>query len=202
MHLPQRDLYQQLRAEAISTRDRIAAMVRPLDQSQLHEHTEPNGWSVGQVLEHLCVADELYAAPFAALMRSARPDAGAATREWKPSFIGGLIAGGLLKPKALTSPKVFRPGPTPRNGVVEELLAREMKFVEAMDAAASFDWRALRIGSPALPSWAPKMNLGDGFRIHIVHLTRHSHQIERLVGNLSNASAARVSGPQLATSGT
>jgi hypothetical protein len=56
-----------------------------------------------------------------------------------------------------------------------------------MDDAASYDWRALRIGSPALPSWAPKMNVGDGFRIHVVHLTRHSHQIERLVGLLRSS---------------
>ena len=184
MRLPQRDLYQQLRAEAIATRERIATMVRPLDSSKLNEHPEPKGWSVGQVLEHLCIADELYEAPLAALLRSTRPDAGAPAREWKPSFIGGLIAGSLLKPKPLKGPKVFRPGPTPRPGVAEALLARETKFVKAMDDAASFDWRALRIKSPALPSWAPKMNLGDGFRIHIVHLTRHSHQIERLVGKL------------------
>jgi hypothetical protein len=184
MHLTQRDLYNQLRAEAIETRERIAALVRPLDQAKLNEHPEPNGWSVGQVLEHLCVADGRYEDPLASLMASARKDAGAPSREWKPSFIGGMIAGGLLKPKPLKSPKVFRPGPTPRNGVVKDLLAREMNFVAAMDEAALFDWQALRIHSPALPSWAPKMNLGDGFRIHIVHLTRHSHQIERLVGKL------------------
>jgi hypothetical protein len=184
MRLRQKELYQQLRAEAVATRERIAAMVRPLDPSRINEHPEPNGWSVAQVLEHLCVADERYEAPLAALMESAHPDARAPAREWKPSFIGGLIAGSLLKPKPLKSPKVFRPGPTPRNGVVEALLAREMKFVKAMDDASSFDWRALRIRSPALPSWAPKMNLGDGFRIHIVHLTRHSRQIERLVGKL------------------
>ena len=180
----QRDLYQQLRVEATDTRERIAALVRPLDPAKLNEHPEPNGWSVGQVLEHLCVADERYEAPLAALMARAPKDADAPGREWKPSFVGGLIAGGLLKPKPLKSPKVFQPGPTPRNGVVEELLGREMKFVRAMDDAASLDWRALRISSPALPSWAPKMNLGDGFRIHIIHLTRHSHQIERLVAKL------------------
>ena len=168
----------------IETRERIAALVRPLDAAKLNEHPEPNGWSVGQVLEHLCVADERYEAPLAALTARASKDAGAPEREWKPSFVGGLIAGGLLKPKPLKSPKVFRPGPTPRNGVVEEHLAREMNFVKAMDDAASLDWQALRIGSPALPSWAPNMNLGDGFRIHIIHLTRHSHQIERLVAKL------------------
>jgi hypothetical protein len=187
MRLRQRDLYDNLRAEAIATRERIAVMVRPLDPAKINEHPEAKGWSIGQVLEHLCVADERYEEPLADLMRNARQDAGAPAREWKPSFIGGLIAGSLLKPKPLKSPKVFRPGPTPRNGVVETLLAREMNFVKAMDDALSFDWRALRIKSPALPSWAPKMNLGDGFRIHIVHLTRHSHQIERLVSALSDA---------------
>ena len=184
MRLPQRDLHKQLRAESIETRERIAGLIRPLDSAQVNEHPEPTGWSVGQVLEHLCVADELFDAPYEALLRNARPDAGAPAREWKPSFIGGLIAKSLLASKPLKGPKVFRPGPTPRNGVVETLLAREQRFVQAMDDASSFDWVALRIRSPALPSWAPKMNLGDGFRIHVVHVTRHSRQIARLVGQL------------------
>lgn len=184
MRIVQQKLHQQLRAESIATREKIAAMVRPLDPSQLNEHPEPNGWSVGQVLEHLCIADELYEDRLAALLRGARQDAGAPAREWKSSFIGGMIAGSLLNPKPRKGPKVFRPGPTPRNGVLEALLAREMKFVTAMDDAASFDWRALRIGSPALPKWAPKMNLGDGFRIHVVHVTRHSRQVERVIAKL------------------
>lgn len=180
----QKDLHAQLRAESIASRERIAAMVRPLDPSRINEHPDPLGWSVGQVLEHLIIADEVYEEPFNALLRSASQDAGAPARYWKPSFIGGLIAKTLINPKPVKGPKVFRPGPTPRGGVVEVLLARELRFVQAMDAAASLDWRALRIGSPALPTWAPKMNLGDGFRIHTVHVTRHSRQIERLIGML------------------
>lgn len=187
MRLPQRELHQQLRAEAIATRERIAGLVRPLDPAGINEHPEPKGWSVAQVCEHLIVADERYERPFAELLRRSRPDAGAAGREWKPSFLGGMIADSLRKPRKLKHPKAFEPGPTPRNGVVEALLAHETKFVQVMDDAAAYDWRALRIGSPALPSWAPKMNVGDGFRIHVVHLTRHSRQIERLVG-LLNAS--------------
>jgi hypothetical protein len=187
MRRQQRDLYQQLHEEALASRERIAAIVRPLDPSQINEHPEPKGWSIGQVLEHLCVADELYRAPFADLIRHSRPDAGAPTRTWKSSLIGGMIAESLIRPKPLSAPKVFRPGPTPRNGVVEDLLARELTFVKTMEDGASYDWRALRIRSPALPRWAPKMNVGDGFRIHIVHLTRHSHQIERLAREITSA---------------
>lgn len=184
MRMLQRDLYQQLRTEATSTREKLASTLRGIDPAELNEHPELDGWSIGQVLEHLCVADEVYEAPFAELLRSVRPDAGAPSREWKSSFIGGMIAGSLLKPRKLKSPVVFRPGPTPRNGVVEALLARELAFVKAIDDASSYDWKALRIGSPALPKWAPKMNVGDGFRIHVIHLTRHAGQVERLAGKL------------------
>ncbi len=184
----QKDLHRALRAESIATRERLTAMIRPLDAAQLNEHPEPKGWSVGQVLEHLCRADELYEGPLTTLLNNTPRDAGAAAREWKSSFIGGLIAETLIKPRAVRGPKVFLPGATPRNGVVEEFLGRELRFVQAMDDAMPYDWRAVRIASPALPRWAPKMNLGDGFRIHVVHVTRHAKQIERLVKQLVGVS--------------
>jgi hypothetical protein len=185
MELQQQALYQQLRAEAVATRDRIADLVRPLDPARLNEHPEPNGWSVAQVLEHLCLAGELYEKPLRQLLTTAKPDAGAPAREWKSSFIGGAIAKGLQNPKPIKrGPPAFRPGPTPRAGVVDAFLAEERTFVQVMEDALPYDWRGLRIKSPALPRWAPKMNVGDGFRIHVVHLTRHSRQIERLAKQL------------------
>ncbi len=184
MAISQRDLHQQLRAESLATRQRLADVVRPLDGAQLNEHPEPKGWSVGEVLEHLCVSDELNHAPIASVMRTARADAGAPAREWRPSFLGKLIAGMLEKPRAMKAPKIFHPGPTVRNGVVDGLFGLESAFIHAMDAAASLDWRAVRLGSPALPSWAPKMNLGDVFKIHVVHVSRHTRQIERLISKL------------------
>src|SRR5437868_6193294 len=185
MQMIQRELYEMLRKESVASRERIMKMVRPLDPAKLNEHPEPNGWSVGQVLEHLCKANEEYEGPVRKLLAQQRPDAGAATREWKSSLIGGFIAGALSNPKPLKrGPRSFQPGPTPRNGVVEAFHAGEMRFEQALDQGLAYDWRAVRLGSPALPSWILKMNLGDAFRIHTVHVTRHSRQIERLVGKL------------------
>ena len=184
MRMIQKELHKQLRTEAIASRERIAQILKPLNEAQLNEHPEAAGWSIAQVLEHLILGDELYEAPFAALLRGARPDAGAPAREWKSSFIGGMIAGAILKPKPMKAPKVFDPGPTPRHGAAQAFLGGEMSFVKSMDDAVNYDWRALRVGSPALPKWMPKMNLGDGFRIHVVHVTRHSGQIERLAKKL------------------
>jgi len=180
----QRDLHQQLRAESIAARDRIAALVRPLDGAQLTEHPEPKGWSIGEVLEHLLIADELYDDSMAKLLASSRPDAGAAAREWKPTFLGKWIAESLIAPKKLKGPPAFRVRHGPRNGVVEAFLARELQFVSLMDDAVRFDWNALKIHSPALPRFMPRLNLGDAFRVHVVHVTRHAKQIERLAGKV------------------
>ena len=111
-------------------------------------------------------------------------DQGAPAREWKPSVIGKFLANILSKPGKVKAPKRFQPGPAPRNGVVEAFLARELEAANQMDAAASLDWRALRVGSPALPSWAPTMNLGDIFNVKVVHLNRHAKQIERVLSKL------------------
>ena len=99
MKILQRDLYQQLKAEADETRERIASIVLPLDLAKLHEHPEPEGWSVAQVLEHLCVADERYEDDLKHMLATAPKDASAMSREWKSSFIGGMIAESLLKPR-------------------------------------------------------------------------------------------------------
>lgn len=185
MQIQQRDLYQQLRRESIASRERIMSVVRTIDPAKLNEHPEPKGWSVAQVLEHLCRADEQYIKPVMELLGRARPDAAAPLRDWKPSFLGGRIASSLENPKPIRwGPPGFRPGPSPRNGVVEAFHTGELRFLQAMDDAASYDWRALRLHSPAMPGWLPKMNLGDAFRIHVVHVTRHSRQIERLVNQL------------------
>jgi hypothetical protein len=180
----QRELHEQLRAESAETRERIAAMVRSLDAAKLNEHPEPKGWSIGEVLEHLLIADELYDDSVARLLASSRPDAGAALREWKPTFLGKWIANSLIAPKKLKGPPAFRVRHGPRNGVVEAFLARELEFVRVMDDAVRYDWSALRIGSPALPRFAPKLNLGDAFRVHVVHVTRHAKQVERLAGKV------------------
>jgi hypothetical protein len=159
-------------------------MVRHLDGAQLMQRTEPTGWSAGEVLEHLCVTEELYERRLPKVLATARPDAGAPAREWKSSLFGGFLAGMLEKPAKMNAPMAFQPGPTPRNGVVEAFLAQELARVKAMDDAASLDWRAVRVGSPALPDFMPKMSLGDVFRVHVVHTTRHAKQIERVVGKL------------------
>jgi hypothetical protein len=180
----QRELFERLHDEALANHKRIAEMARPLDPEQLVRRPRPGSWSVAEVLEHLCIADEVHAKPVATLIHRAHVDAGAPLREWTPTVIGKLIAGGLENPKPVGAPKVLRPGPTPRNGVVEDFLTRDRRFIQRMEEAASLDWRGLRLGPPVLPSLLQKIlkiNLGDVFNIAVVHVRRHMGQIERVV---------------------
>lgn len=182
MPLLQRDLHQQLRTESASLHQRVASLARGLDPERLVRRPDAGGWSVAEVLEHLCVADELYARPLTTLIHRAHPDAGAPLREWRPSLLGKFIASALENPKPVRAPRAFRQGPTPRAAVVEDFLTRDARMLRRMDDAASLDWRELRLHSPALPIKLLKLNLGDVFRIHVVHVRRHLAQMERVVG--------------------
>jgi hypothetical protein len=184
MRFEQRELHERLRTEALDNHQRIVALARPLDRERLVRRPVPPGWSVGEVLQHLCMTDELYRKPLLALVNGARPDAGAPFREWKPTFVGNLLARMLEKPGKMRAPRAFQPGPTPQPGVVEDFLMRDSRMLALMDQSAALDWRALRMPSPALPVALFKMNLGDVFRIHVVHVRRHLGQMQRVLASL------------------
>ncbi len=163
--------------------DRIAALVRPLDPERLVRRPIPDRWSVAEVLEHLTLMDSLFLNGTEPHLRQAKPDATAGTREWKPTFIGNGIAESLQKPKPLKSPKRAVPQ-TPRAGVADAFLGGDARFAELVKATTSLDWNRVRLRPPVMP-WLPlKINLGDVFQIHRVHVARHLHQIERAIADL------------------
>lgn len=135
------------------------------------------------MLEHLTLIDGLFLSATEPLVRDSRRDAAAPSRTWKASFIGSMIAGALERPKPLKSAKVGLPR-TPRNGVAEAFLAGDLRYLELLDEASSLDWNAVRLRPPVIP-WLPlRINLGDVFQIHRVHVRRHLGQIERTIAAL------------------
>lgn len=180
----QRDLQQALHTRMHALRDRLVGITRPLDPEQLLRRPPDGGWSVGHVLEHLCVTSELYEPPLRALLRGARPDAAAPLREWKPTLIGGFMARSFERPTKLPSPKSMVPAASPRGGVAEAFLTHLDAQARLLDDASSHDWRRLRMASPAVPLPLKVFNLGDVFTILVVHAERHTRQIERVVATL------------------
>lgn len=181
MATTQHELHTDLRARAKAVHDRIAGIVRPLVGSELTERPARGGWSAGEVLEHLCVVDEVYENSVDAMLRAARVDAGAPARGWKPMLWGRIMTAVLSNPKPVPAPKSLRPGPSPRNGVVEDFLARSRRMIERMEESSNVEWRAARMYPPTLPVRLLRMNAGDLFSIHVVHLERHARQLESIV---------------------
>jgi hypothetical protein len=184
----QRDLQQTLRTRARATHDEVARIARPLDPEQLIRRPPDQGWSVGQVLEHLCVSAEIYEGPLQAVLREARVDAAAPLREWAPTAFGRMLVGSLAAPRKLRTPKAMAPRLHPRAGVLEAFLAMHSALVTRIDHAATFDWRAVRLSSPAVPRILQplaRLNLGDAFNVFVVHAERHALQIARVVATLS-----------------
>ena len=177
----QRDLEQVLLTRTQALRDRIGAIARPLDPERLVRRPPDGGWSVGHVLEHLCVTSELYEPPIRALLRDARPDAAAALREWKPTLVGGFSVRLFERPTKLPAPKTMVPAASPRGGVVEGFLAHLDTQARLLHDAGGYDWRRLRMASPAVPLPLKVFNLGDVFSVLVVHAERHTRQMERVV---------------------
>ena len=180
----QRDIQHALHARASALIDRIASLTRPLDPERLVRRPPNGGWSVGHVLEHLCVTSELYEPPIRTQLRSARPDAAAPLRPWKPTLVGRFTVNMFERPVRMRAPKRMVPAVAPRGGVVESFLAHQRTVAQLIDDASGFDWRRLRMSSPVV-SLPVRFNLGDVFSILVVHAERHARQMERVVAETS-----------------
>jgi hypothetical protein len=180
----QRELHQALRARIIASHAHIAELTRPLDQDRLFRRPPKGGWSVGEVLEHLCISSEAYGPLILDALRRARPDAAAPLREWRATYFGRFLVRSLAAPRKLPSPKKIRPGPSPRGGIVEHFLAQQLGLASRIDDAAGYDWNALTLRSPLVPKLMrplATMNLGDTFSVEVVHVERHTKQMERVL---------------------
>ena len=184
----QRDLQRNLHDRVLATHQDLARLVRPLDGERLNRRPADSGWSVGQVLEHLCVSAEVYEPGLQAMLRSARADAAAALREWKPTLFGRVLVYSLVAPRKLPAPKSMAPAVSPRAGVLEAFLGLHSALATRIEDTGRFDWRSAHMASPVVPRVLQplaRLNLGDAYSVFVVHAERHARQIERVISSLS-----------------
>lgn len=149
------------------------------------------GWSVAEVLEHLCITDGLYEAPLRALFAAERTRL--APREslvWKPTLFGRLLAWSLKPTNARKSqsPPAFRPGASPRNDVIAAWLVQVDAMRALMREADGLDLRRLTLSSPAAKFI--RLNAGDAFALSAVHAERHMGQVRRTLADVVSEPAA------------
>ncbi|MCA0377135.1 MAG: DinB family protein [Gemmatimonadetes bacterium] len=182
MSLPstQRGVDSTVRTGLTALDERLRAITTPLPAARWSVRRPDGGWSVGEVLEHCCLANDAYlTAMRAALTRAGATVPPAGERLWRPTFMGGLLRKSLEMTFRLPAPGRIQPGPTPRANVLDALLATHEAVRTLMTDAAAHDWTRLRFTSPL--STLVRPNFGDAFLIALRHGERHAGQIERTI---------------------
>lgn len=171
--------------ERLDTRLRSATADRTAEEFAWH--SAGGGWSAGEVLEHLVVANDSYLQLIVPLVARGDPRRTSSTT-WRPSLMGRFLAASLRAPRKLPAPKVYRPS-TPRPGVLEALHAQHAELRSLIAAADPLEWRRIRLSSPI--SALIRLNLGDAFVISVVHTERHLGQLERVLAGACVTSMMR-----------
>jgi len=161
---------------------RVGEVAGSLNRRQLDWSPPDGGWGVGQVLEHLCLANDSYIERIRAALHHARPRLPTDDPGWRPSLMGGWLARSITPgTRKLPAPRIFRPAPHARPGVLEAFLHGQRALVDLVDTASRFDLFHSRTSSPV--TRLIRLNLGDCFAISIVHERRHLGQLERICAN-------------------
>jgi DinB family protein len=176
MKVPQSNHAHSLIRDLRAINARAEAIPRTASQAALDWQPPAGGWSVGQIFEHLCVANDSYLVVLRRLVPDSRTGFGTANTLWKPSLAGRLLIHSMESPRKLSAPKIWRPGPRPRPNVISEFLLRQRELEELIARSLAYDWRRHRLASPASP--LIRMNLGDAFTVLVRHEQRHFAQID------------------------
>jgi hypothetical protein len=165
-------------AELDAADARARALAETMTVDQLNWRARPGTWSVGQCLEHLAVANELYLGEMqAALLR--QPGGGPVDdlRLGAPSrwFIDRYIAPSPARAKA---PAKIAPAVVVGADVLERFLRSTARAREVIRSAAGADVNRLRFRNPFVP--LIRFTVGTGFEILAKHAERHLLQAERV----------------------
>ena len=159
---------------------RARALAEPLNVTQLNWRPAPAAWSVGQCLEHLCVATEVYLPAIAASL-DGRPRA--AVQEITPGWFARWFIRNYIAPssngKRATAPKKIAPSaPAVDPSVLTRFLRGNDQTREVIARAQHYDVNRIRFKNPFIP--IIRFTVGTGLEIVSKHEQRHFLQAERV----------------------
>jgi hypothetical protein len=166
--------------ESVDVRDRQANdIARGLTPAQLNWRPSPQSWGVGQCLQHLLNANEVYLPPLTRALddRSSRP-----VPEITPGWFGRWFIRTAIEPSTQRrrnpAPRKIAPAPEVSADVLDRFVQSNVTLRDLIRRAADHDVNRIRFQNPFVP--VIYFTVGTGLEIVVRHQHRHLLQAERV----------------------
>jgi DinB family protein len=158
---------------------RAAALAQALTVPQLNWRRRPEEWSVGQCLDHLVNATDVYLPPMTRSLAD-RPHGTAATLTL--GWLGGWFIRNYIEPSGTTkrgrAPRKIAPSPQIDGSVLQRFLRSNEQARDFVRQAAQYDVNRIRFRNPFVPLL--RFTVGTGLTVLTRHQHRHLDQAERI----------------------
>lgn len=157
---------------------RATSLASPLTLAQLNWRPSPAEWSVGQCLDHLTVANDVYLPAIADSLQGPASE----VQEIAPGWFGRWFIRNYIEPSATTkraaAPKKIVPHTQVDAGILRRFLDTNQQARDLIRRAEKYDVNRIRFKNPFLPLL--RFTVGTGFEILTKHQQRHLLQAERI----------------------
>jgi hypothetical protein len=158
---------------------RATALARSLTPDRLNWKPSPGEWSIGQCLDHLCVANEVYLAAMEPSLRNRPPGV---AQEITPGWFGRWFIRTAIEPSSQSrkgrAPKKIVPRSEVDGSVLDRFLKTNVRARDFVRRAAEYDVNRVRFRNPFVP--IIYFTVGTGLEILVRHERRHLLQAERV----------------------
>ena len=154
-------------------------LARGLDAPRLNWQPAPHSWSIGQCLQHLLAANEVYLPPIAKALtgRATSP-----VEEVTPGWLGRWFIRAYIEPSPASvrgrSPRKIAPSVTVPPDVLDRFLRSNEVARDLIRRASGYDVNRIRFVNPFVP--VIRFTVGTGLEIICRHENRHLLQAERV----------------------
>ena len=159
---------------------RASALVNGLTTAQLNWKPRPDAWSVGQCLEHLSIANEIYVEAITESL-GGRPDG--PVDEITPGWFGRWFIRTYIEPttqeRRARAPRKIAPVASHIElSILDRFVASNARMRDLIGRATAHDVNRVRFVNPFLP--LIRFTVGTGLQIIARHNHRHVLQAERV----------------------
>ncbi len=166
-----------LLAELDAADEKARELVIELQPEQLNWRPRPDAWSIGQCLEHLCIANDVY---LRAILSSLEGRPVSAVQEITPGWFGRWFIRNYIERSAQSkrarAPKKIVPGTQVEPSVLDRFLRSNQAARELVHRARDYDVNRIRFRNPFVP--VIRFTVGTGLEIVSRHERRHLLQAE------------------------